>query len=101
LFDITIPSKTQAYMAVGKPILMAVRGDAAGLVTKAGAGVLAQPEDPASIAEAAQSMADMNQEELARMGARARGYYDEHLALQQGAARFAAILDQLACKRAA
>ena len=28
LFEITIPSKTQAYMAAGKPILMAVKGDA-------------------------------------------------------------------------
>ncbi len=32
LFCITIPSKTQAYLAFGKPILMAVRGDAADLV---------------------------------------------------------------------
>ena len=32
LFRITIPSKTQAYLAAGKPILMGVRGDAADLV---------------------------------------------------------------------
>lgn len=101
LFEITIPSKTQAYMAVGKPILMAVRGDAADLVTAAGAGVLAQPEDPASIAAAAQGMADMGGDELARMGARARDYYEGHLSLQQGAARFAAIFSQLAGRRAA
>jgi colanic acid biosynthesis glycosyl transferase WcaI len=31
LFRITIPSKTQAYLAAGKPILMGVRGDAADL----------------------------------------------------------------------
>ena len=29
LFRITIPSKAQAYLAVGRPILMAVAGDAA------------------------------------------------------------------------
>ena len=100
LFEITIPSKTQAYMAVGKPILMAVRGDAADLVTASGAGVLAQPEDPASIAAAAQDLADMDGERLARMGACARDYYEEHLSLQQGAARFAAIFAQLAGRRA-
>lgn len=38
LFSITIPSKTQAYMAVGKPILMAVDGDAASLVKNADCG---------------------------------------------------------------
>lgn len=32
LFEITVPSKTQAYMAIGKPLLMAVSGDAADLV---------------------------------------------------------------------
>ena len=32
LFEITLPSKTQAYLAAGRPILMAVRGDAADLV---------------------------------------------------------------------
>jgi len=100
LFEITIPSKTQAYMAVGKPILMAVRGDAADLVTASGAGVLAQPEDPASIAAAAQDLADMDGERLAWMGARARDYYEEHLSLQQGAARFAAIFAQLGGRRA-
>src|SRR5205823_13152285 len=36
LFSITIPSKTQAYMASGKPVLMAVRGDSADLVTQSG-----------------------------------------------------------------
>ena len=45
LFAITIPSKTQAYLASGRPILMAVRGDAADLVARAGAGILAQPGD--------------------------------------------------------
>src|SRR5262249_34860356 len=32
----TIPGKTQAALASGRPILMAVRGDAADLVTRAG-----------------------------------------------------------------
>jgi glycosyltransferase involved in cell wall biosynthesis len=96
LFEITIPSKTQAYMAVGKPILMAVRGDAADLVKASGAGVVAQPEDPSSIAAAAQSLADMDSERLAQMGARARDYFERYLSLEQGTARFAAIFDRLA-----
>jgi colanic acid biosynthesis glycosyl transferase WcaI len=40
LFAITIPSKTQAYMAMGRPILMAVESDAADLVNRAHAGLL-------------------------------------------------------------
>jgi len=49
LFRITIPSKIQAYLAVGRPILAGVRGDAAELVRMAGAGVVCQPENPESI----------------------------------------------------
>ncbi len=53
LFETTIPSKTQAYMAIGKPILMAVNGDAALLVKKAGCGVIAESESAEAIAAAA------------------------------------------------
>ena len=38
LFRITIPSKIQAYLAAGKPILSAVPGDASNLVTESQAG---------------------------------------------------------------
>ena len=54
LFEITIPSKTQAYLAAGKPILMAVGGDAADLVENAQAGVRCAPEDPDAIAAGVQ-----------------------------------------------
>ena len=53
LFAITIPSKTQAYLAVGKPILMGVRGDAAALVEAAGAGVAFEPEKADALVAAA------------------------------------------------
>src|SRR4030042_6316197 len=39
LFRITIPHKTLAYLASGKPILAAVAGDTAKVVTEAGAGM--------------------------------------------------------------
>ena len=37
LFEITIPAKTQAYLSAGKPLLVAMRGDAADLVERSGA----------------------------------------------------------------
>ena len=52
LFRITVPSKTQAYLAAGRPVLMAVAGDAADLVTRADAGVTCPPDDPISLAAA-------------------------------------------------
>lgn len=40
LFSITIPSKIQTYLAVGRPIIAGVRGNAAELIKESGAGVI-------------------------------------------------------------
>lgn len=50
LFRITVPHKTLAYLATGKPILAAVAGDAAELVTQEGAGLACPPSDPLALA---------------------------------------------------
>ncbi len=88
LFRITIPSRTQAYLYMGKPILMAVNGDAADLIISAGAGVLAQPNTPLSIADALIKLTNMEHWKLLEMGANARRYYLEHLSLQSGVKSF-------------
>ena len=61
---IGIPQKTQAYMAAGKPILMAVAGDAASLVERADAGIVCKPEDPVSISNAIRKSLAQAPEEL-------------------------------------
>ena len=57
LFSITIPSKTQFYLAMGKPVIMGVRGDAADLIKRADAGVTVQPQDPNGLADAVEHLA--------------------------------------------
>jgi glycosyltransferase involved in cell wall biosynthesis len=91
LFSITIPSKTQAYMAAGRPILMAVRGDAADLVKEAGAGVCIAPEDPGALADAVCDLSAFSPERLAAIGEHGRAYYLHNLSREIGAARFEAI----------
>lgn len=76
LFAITIPSKLQFYMAMGRPILACVRGEAAEIVTDSGAGLAAAPQDVAAIAKAMVQMARLSPGERARMGARARETYE-------------------------
>jgi len=100
LFRITIPSKTQAYLAAGKPILMGVRGDAADLVRWAGAGLVCEPENPASIAHAVAELSSMSREKLARMGESGRRYYVEHLSLKAGVDQFERVFRGLCCTAA-
>lgn len=95
LFEITIPSKTQAYMTVGKPLLMAVDGDAAGLVTQAGGGVVAESENSVALADAAEVLQNLSPSERHRMGNNARAFYTEHLALTVGVSRFGKIFNAI------
>lgn len=84
LFEITIPSKVQTYLAAGIPIIMGVRGDAADLVLEAGAGVTCRPGDPESIAEAVCALASMSAADRTEMGARGRRFYDKYMSRDQG-----------------
>ncbi len=50
IFTLTIPSKVQAYMAAGKPILAALDGEGARVVQLAGAGLCSPAGDAAALA---------------------------------------------------
>jgi colanic acid biosynthesis glycosyl transferase WcaI len=99
LFEITIPSKIQAYMAMGRPLLLAIQGDGADLVRRSGGGVLAEPESPQSIAEAADSLAQLPAGRLEEMGRNARRFYSEYLSIDKGTMQFAGIFERLAAGR--
>jgi lipopolysaccharide/colanic/teichoic acid biosynthesis glycosyltransferase len=94
LFEITIPSKTQAYLMAGRPILMGVEGDAARMVEKAGAGISFEPENPDSLAEAIRRLHALSAHERRDMGESGSRYYRDKLALKVGAARFVESLAQ-------
>ncbi len=98
LFAITIPSKTQAYLAAGKPVVMAVEGDAAEMVRRSSGGVVVPPEDPQALAAAIGRLAAMPAGELAELGTSARRFYDEQLSFERGTRAFAALLDAVARK---
>jgi glycosyltransferase involved in cell wall biosynthesis len=51
LFETVIPSKIFEMMAMGKPIIMGVRGEALRIVQEAGAGVAMEPESADSLVE--------------------------------------------------
>jgi glycosyltransferase involved in cell wall biosynthesis len=98
LFRVTIPSKTQAYLHAGRPIVMAVRGDAADLMQQAGAGIVAEPGNPDSIADAAIGLASRPSSEREEMGRRGAEFYRRHLSLAIGVRHFEEVLmEAVAC----
>lgn len=88
LFEITIPSKVQAYLHIGKPILIAVKGDAADLVLAANAGINVEPENTSALMEAILQLSELPTDQLEEMGHRGARFYKEHLSMQVGVAKF-------------
>lgn len=99
LFEITIPSKTQAYLMSGRPILMGVRGDAAQLVSDAGAGLTFPPEDPEAMAAAIRTLAGLPRAERETMGRAGAAFYWSRLSLEVGGRRFISILSEASLLR--
>jgi glycosyltransferase involved in cell wall biosynthesis len=93
LFRITIPSKVQSYLYVGKPILCGVRGDAAELVTRAGAGICFEPDDARSLTEAVIAMRSLSPESRRGLGEAGHWYYQRHLSFERGVDRFISIFN--------
>lgn len=79
LYEITIPGKTQSYLASGRPLLVSVKGDAADLVLEAGAGIASRPSDPADLARAVRELYGMPLAKKKAMGDAGRSYYLKNL----------------------
>lgn len=92
LFRGTIPSKVQASMACGAPVLCAVAGDAAELVRRQRCGVAVLPEDAGELAAAMTALADLSPEARSEMGARGRAAYERELGSAAGAERLEEML---------
>jgi glycosyltransferase involved in cell wall biosynthesis len=88
LFTITIPSKIQAYLAAGRPILVGVEGDAAELVKNSRAGAAYDPASAASLAEAVELLYKMPKASLEEMGKNGHRFYVDELSLPHGVDRF-------------
>jgi len=99
LFEITLPAKIQAYLKVGKPIIMGVKGDAASIISKSNSGYCAIPEDEESIADAVNKMFELPPDELKLMGIRGLEYYNNNLSLKIGAEKFIKVFNHVVVKK--
>ena len=94
LFRITIPSKIQSYLYAGKPIVVAVGGEARDIVLDAGAGVAALPGNVESIASATREIIGCV-ERWKVIGSNGRKYYDKFMGRDIGINKIFGILKQI------
>ncbi|SNB45065.1 glycosyltransferase family 4 protein [Geobacter sp. DSM 9736] len=75
IFAMTIPTKIQAYLACGRPVIAAIDGEGAKIIEEAGAGFTCPAEDPGLFAQAVLKMYRTSSVERERMAASGRKYY--------------------------
>lgn len=96
IFRLTIPSKVQAYMAAGRPIVACLNGAGAEVVDEAGAGVTVPAEDGVALACAIRALHAQPEAARAAIGARGRRFYEEHFSHEKLVDELIARLDQCA-----
>ncbi len=95
LFKSALPSKMFESMAVGRPIVAAVWGEAATMVEAAGCGLVAEPEDARSLHEAVATLA-ADPALARRMGEQGRRYVMQHFDRRDIANRLGRLLEETA-----
>lgn len=92
IFAQTIPSKIQAYLAAGRPVIASLRGEGAQVLAEAGAGVVCPPEDAGALAGCINHMKTMPADARKEMGRAGRRYFDEHFDMGMQVASLAELL---------
>jgi len=94
IFSYTIPSKVQAYMSAGRPIIASINGEAARVIEEAEAGLTCLAENPESLAGQIIEFFNMSAEERDIMAGNSRRYFLENFEMHQQCAKLTDILEQ-------
>jgi glycosyltransferase involved in cell wall biosynthesis len=91
-FSYTIPSKVQAYLAAGRPIVAALDGEGARVILEAGAGLTTAAQDAEGMANCIEQLFRMTSDERESLGQAGRAYYLEHFEMERQSQRLVEIL---------
>lgn len=94
LFRITIPSKTQAYLYAGRPLLMGVAGDAADLVQQADAGYAFASGDVGGLVDCVQRLIAEGPKRREEIGRNGHEFYNAHLRRSKGIGATARLIER-------
>ena len=78
LFSLVIPSKVQAYMQAGKPVVAFLDGEGARVVAEAQCGVSAMAEDAHSLVSVLNELLNADTAKLEAMGSAGRVYFEKN-----------------------
>ncbi|MDC0886630.1 glycosyltransferase family 4 protein [Altererythrobacter sp.] len=99
IFAVTVPSKVQAYLACGKPIVGSLAGEGAAIIEDAKVGFVAPPSSPEALSRAFEAMACLSPEELQRLGRSAEELYQSQFSLNAVHSKLIAHLGRVVAER--
>lgn len=91
--EAVVPSKIQAYMQAGKPIIAALNGEGARLVRDTGCGVTVGAQDADALAKAILSVSLMTAQQQEEMGAAGRNYFERHFEINSVSRKLIRVLE--------
>lgn len=92
IFAQTIPSKVQAYLAAGRPIIASLNGEGARVVQASEAGIVVPAESVQPLVDAIRTMYGISQDERDRMGCSGRNYFAQHFEMSTQVRRLVDLL---------
>lgn len=93
IFAYTIPSKVQAYLAAGRPVIAALDGEGARVIEEAGAGLSCAAEDSAGLARCIEQLFQMSPEARENLGRSGREYFLANFEMARQSQRLVEILE--------
>lgn len=93
VLSFTLPGKVQTYMAAGKPIIGAIDGEAAFVISEAQCGICGGAEDAEALADNVKRFIYMNKKQL---GQNARKYYEQHFGKERYINQLENIIEDMA-----
>lgn len=99
IFAYTIPSKIQAYLAAGKPIIASLKGEGSRVLLEAGAGVVCEPESSEALATSIKRLMALPLAEREEMGRAGRTYFNEHFDMGRQVTRMVEIIESRSGKK--
>jgi glycosyltransferase involved in cell wall biosynthesis len=94
IFSKTIPSKIQAYMAAGKPILASLDGVGSDVILKSNCGFSSPAEDSTALADSILKMAESSVEKRTEFGRNAKSYFNENFRKDQVIKQMISLLEK-------
>ncbi|MEK1315835.1 glycosyltransferase family 4 protein [Limosilactobacillus fermentum] len=93
LISMTLPGKVQSYMAAGKPIIGAIDGEAAKVISDANCGYCGPAEDVASLVKNIRLFIQNNNAKI--LGTNARNFYETYFSKDQFFQKLTNVIEQV------